>query len=154
MKQFITTLLMFSLLAGVITGCGMRLNTKKTEEAAESTAGFEKAQKVEWVSPDGTVLRTLTEKDEITAFVTALDIENWSWTEDGAPDAAAELEIVLYQQPTAAVFGSSDPDRPMEEIARITLREGAETAKVDMMGIPFYASLPDGAMEYLHEQIT
>lgn len=150
MKNIIIMLLMLGMLAGTFSGCAAV--TEKEEDAAENAADLGKAQQIELLTPDGEALRTLTDEQELAGFIAVLEIENWVWTEQSEKTSEAVLEIVFSQQPTAAVFGSSDPDRPLEEIARMTVFADTDIVSLTIAGFTFYAQLPEEAASYLRAQ--
>lgn len=100
MKKFTLCGLLILILIAVLGGCGSSDGNdgKKDQEAdlQDSIKSIEKAQKIEVQSADSSsVLRTITEKADIEAFVDQLKINDWEYA-SALPEAVKkQYEYVI-----------------------------------------------------------
>ena len=109
MKRILATFFLAAFLGAVLVGC-----------AAQETS-FHKAQQVSVTAADSTLLRTITDQEEIDALITALYPD--SWTMATLPEGARCLGTLCFLQEKTLHFGESSTDGTLHQVAKLTVFE-------------------------------
>ena len=109
-----------AILALFLCGCQSNENTDMTGYDDDMS----KAQSIAVISADTSeVIETITSKEDIEAFVTALGIDEW--TLKALPDGAAEVGSFDLSQEATIPLGQTDTDGTLYDIADITLYDNS-----------------------------
>jgi hypothetical protein len=106
-----------------------------------------KAQEILVMAPDtGETLKTITEKEDIDAFVEALKLEQW--TLQAIPKEAEKIGAFRLSQETTVHFGQTSAGQTMQEICTLTLYSGSRV-DLEFLGIHLNFSIGLDPGEYL-----
>ncbi len=129
------------LLAMILTLCGCQ------EADTGYTDDLTKAQAIS-VTAAGTseVLQTITGEDSITAFVSALEMETWTY--QSLPDDVQPIGSFTLSQNKTILFGQTSADPALYDIAVITLYSNA-CIRLTTGGLDLSFSVRPDTAEYL-----
>ncbi len=151
MRTLFSALLAASLLAGLLIGCSPAENSADSPDGAADS--LEKPQDIEFQDGEGNLLCTLTDPSEIEPIWELLDETDWEPVDvsEDAPESGLPVELVTIftQRPTQTVLGPKVEDEDREEIMRLTVYEGSDTAALQMPLFQFSVQLTEGARETL-----
>ena len=113
--------------------CGCQSN--KNTDTSDYGDNLSKAQEITVVSADTPeVIETITSKEDIEAFIAALDLDEWKL--ETLPEDATEIGSFGFLQEETVKLGQADTDGNLYDIAAITLYNdsyiGFETGDLDM----------------------
>lgn len=111
MKKTFPLLLAFLLL---LTGCAQKSGSSSEDDLV-------KAQQITVTSADGSLLRTITDREEIQALVEALYPE--SWTLASVPQDARVVGTLTFLQEDTLHFGETSTDGKLHPVSELTVYE-------------------------------
>lgn len=111
MKKTFPLLLVFLLL---LTGCAQKAGSSSEDDLV-------KAQQITVASADGSLLRTITDREEIQALVEALYPE--SWTPASVPQDARVVGTLTFLQEDTLHFGETSTDGKLHPVSELTVYE-------------------------------
>lgn len=134
MKRLLPLLLAFLL---ILPGC-----VQKSGSSAEDD--LVKAQQITVTTADGSLLRTITDEEEIKALVEALYPE--SWASASLPEDARVVGTLTFLQEDTLHFGETSTDGKLYPVSELTVYEdGFFCLDVAGMELPFTVSEEDAA---------
>ena len=117
MKKILVTLV--AILA-LLCGCQANENTNASDYGDD----ISKAQEIAVISSDtAEVIETITDREEIEDFVSALDLEQWELKT--LPDEVSEIGTFGLAQEGTIKLGQTNTDGTLYDIATITLYNGS-----------------------------
>lgn len=120
-----------AILTLILCGCQSNKNT----DTSDYGDNLSKAQEITVVSADTPeVIETITSKEDIEAFIVALDLDEWKL--ETLPEEATQIGSFEFLQEETVKLGQADADGNLYDIAAITLYNdsyiGFETCGLDM----------------------
>lgn len=164
MKRKLTGLLAAALaLALLLGGCGADSaeNAGSADDAADSGEQYGKGERVDIYDGDDELLRSLETTEALDEFFKISDSigTDEEDTDDGDVDTTVEethkkeLSFVLVQRPTETVLGGKPAEDEREEVLRLVLYEGSDTAwmrvKTPPLPLQFHVKLPKETQDAL-----
>lgn len=143
MKHYICALAALSML---LSGC----NTSTTSESEYDvqTDVFQKAQCITAIDPQsGKTLNTYTSKEEITAFVQSLEIENWDFKIVSVPEDAVTSCIYQFSQEDTIHWGQTSSDGVLHDVAEMTFYQNSDIASLKIGEIQITISIPENVAD-------
>lgn len=114
------TIVVLAVTLTLLCGCQAR----GSADASDYGKDIAKAQEIAVISPDTSeVTETITDPEEISNFVSALDLDQWELK--SLPDEAVPVGSFGLAQEETVKLGQADTDGTLYDIATITLYDGA-----------------------------
>lgn len=114
------TIVVLAVTLTLLCGCQAR----GSADASDYGKDIAKAQEIAVISPDTSeVTETITDPEEISNFVLALDLDRWKLK--SLPDEAVPVGSFGLAQEETVKLGQVDTDGALYDIATITLYDGA-----------------------------
>ena len=139
--------IMLLLLIPTILLCGCHANSEK-EDVSEYYGELSKAQEISvFPANTSTATQTLTQSEEISDFILALDMEHWEMKT--LPKAAELAGTFQLSQEETIKFGESASDGELYSVCEILCYEDISYATLKIAGMKMTFQISDTAMEYL-----
>ena len=114
------TIIVLAVTLTLLCGCQAR----GSADASDYGKDIAKAQEIAVISPDTSeVTDTITDPEEISNFVSALDLDQWKLK--SLPDEAVPVGSFGLAQEETVKLGQADTDGTLYDVATITLYDGA-----------------------------
>lgn len=114
------TIVVLAVTLTLLCGCQAR----GSADASDYGKDIAKAQEIAVISPDTSeVTETITDPEEISNFVLALDLDQWKLK--ALPDEAVPVGSFGLAQEKTVKLGQVDTDGTLYDVATITLYDGA-----------------------------
>lgn len=140
MKKIFLVLVMASAL---FCGCGK----EESSDVSEYYNEVSKAQEIAVVSADtSSVIQTISGKEEIEAFMAALDMEGWELGK--LPKGAEEIGSFGLSQEETVKFGQTETDGELYDVCKISVYD-ASYAKFETAGLDMVFEISEDAADYL-----
>lgn len=148
MKKIYVTITV--LLTLFLSGCQRNGDT----DIADYQAALSKAQKIEVISSEtAAVTETLTEKEDIEAFVTALVPDTWTvekLSETALPEPAEEIGTFILSQEKTIQAGQQEADNTLYDVCQITLYDSPYIS-FEIAGLSMTFKVSEETEAYLNE---
>ncbi len=142
MKKIILTIILSALF---LCGCDA-VNEK--EQESEYYSDLAKTQEITAISADTSdILQKMTEKQEISDFISALDIEHWEL--ESLPETAKLTGTFQFSQEETLKFGQDASDREISIICEILCYEDIPYLTLKTAGVKISFRVSETTMEYL-----
>lgn len=142
MKKIILTIVLSSLF---LCGCDV-VNENGQESGYYSD--LTKAQKITVISADTSdISQEMTENQEISDFISALDIEHWEL--GSLPETARLAGTFQFSQEETLKFGQDASDREMSAICEILCYEDIPYLTLKTAGVKISFRVSETTIEYL-----
>ena len=139
-------LLMLLLIPAVLL-CGCHANSEK-EDVSEYYEELSKAQEISVFPADtSTATQTLTESEEISDFILALDMEHWEIKT--LPKTAELAGTFQLSQEETIKFGESSTDGELYSVCEMLCYEDIPYVTLEISGMKMTFKVSDTVMEYL-----
>lgn len=144
MKKLLTFILITSLLL-----CGGCANHEK-EDTSEYYGELYKAQEISIVPANAsTAAQTLTDPQEISDFISALDLEHWELKE--IPDGAKLSGTFQFSQEETILFGESETDGNLYPVCEIISYQKTPYLMLKVSSLETSFKVPEQVHEYLEQ---
>lgn len=135
------------LLIPTILLCGCHANSEK-QDVSEYYGEFSKAQEIAVLPANtSTATQILTESEQISDFISALDMEHWELKT--LPKTAELAGTFQLSQEETVKFGESATDGELYPICKMLYYEDIPYVILEISGMKMTFKIPDGVMEYL-----
>lgn len=142
-KAMISLLVLALLLCGCQAGGGQENNSSYYNDVS-------KAQEIAVVPADSSeALQTLTDKEEITDFVSALDMDNWDLQE--LPKEAEILGSFRFSQEKTVKYGETATDGELEYLCELLCYKDVPYITFRLSGFAMTFEVSADAAAYLAE---
>lgn len=139
--------LLMLLLIPAILLCGCHANNEK-EDVSEYCEELSKAQEISILPANtSTAMQTLTESEEISDFIFALDMENWEMKT--LPKAVELVGTFQFSQEETIKFGESATQGELYSVCEMLCYEDIPFVTLKIAGMKMTFKVSDTAMEYL-----
>jgi len=146
MKKGLMMFLLVVIVSTLLMGCG---SGKKNDDSS-LTDSFEKTQKVEVISSDGSnVITTISDDKDIENFIDALKIDDWD-SADIPSGATEEKTFKMYQKDTVKLGESENQKDNLNEVASMTTYKDVPYIKFSLKSFSFNFKVPEEVHEYLN----
>lgn len=140
MKKMFLALVMVSAL---LCGC----QAEESSDVSEYYNEVSKAQEIAVVSADtSSVIQTLAGKEEIEAFMAAMDMEKWELGK--LPKGAEEIGSFGLSQEETVKFGQTETDGELYDVCKISVYD-ASYVKFEAAGLDMVFEISEDAADYL-----
>ncbi len=140
MKKMLLILVMVSTL---LYGCGK----VEREDVSEYYNAVSKAQEIAVVSADtSSVIQTLSSKEDIGDFMTALDMDKWKLGK--LPSGAEEIGSFGLSQEETVKFGQTGTDGELYDVCKISVYD-ASYVKFEVAGLDMVFEISEDTADYL-----
>lgn len=137
------------LLTSAILLCGCQANSEK-EIVSESSGDMSKAQEISVFPANSyTPAHTITDSEEISDFILALDMEHWEM--QALPETAELAGTFQLSQEETVKFGESAADGELHSVFEMQCYEDIPYVTLKIPGMKMTFKVSDTAMEYLTE---
>src|SRR5690625_1729189 len=93
-------------------------STKTAKDETLISDSFEKTQKIDIISSDGSDMTTISDDSVIKEFVLTLKIDEWN-LDDIPSNAIQDNTYKIYQQATEKLWGGINQNRNLKEVATL-----------------------------------
>lgn len=145
MKKGMMMFLLVVCVPVLLMGCGAG---KKNDDSSVGDS-FDKAQKIEVISADGSDITTISDDNDVKEFVDALKIEQWD-LEDIPSEATKGKSFKIYQKDTVKLGESEEQNDNLNEVATMTTYKDVPYVKITMKSLSFHFKVPKDVAEYLN----
>ncbi|MBP3459292.1 MAG: hypothetical protein J6K58_08790 [Lachnospiraceae bacterium] len=142
MKKILMLLLMTTVFL-----CGCHANSEK-EDASEYCGELSKAQEIAVLPANtSTATQILAESEEISDFISALDMEHWELKT--LPKEAKLVGTFQFSQEETIKFGESATDGELYPVCELLCYEDIPYVTLEVDGMKMTFKVSDTAIEYL-----
>jgi len=140
MKKVFSVLL---LCAALLCGCQSGADTNDYSDA------FQKTQEIQVTAADAeTPSAVLTSQDEITAFVSQLELDHWSPA--SLPQDVSESGTFALSQTPTVTLGQTEPDQELHLLLTLRTYRDAPFLTLTLAGISTSFEVPEEVSSYLN----
>lgn len=144
MKKILIAMIMATMLL-----CGCQANNVSTD-VSEYYGKLSKAQEIAVISADTSdIEETLTERQDIANFITALDMEHWELKT--LPETAEAVGSFPFSQEETIKFGESATDGELHYVGEIVCYNEIPYITLKIVGLKMTFKVSDETARYLTE---
>lgn len=144
MKKILIAMIMATMLL-----CGCQANNVSTD-VSEYYGELSKAQEIAVISADTSdIEETLTERQDIANFITALDMEHWELKT--LPETAEAVGSFPFSQEETIKFGESATDGELHYVGEIVCYNEIPYITLKIVGLKMTFKVSDETARYLTE---
>lgn len=126
--------------------CGCHANSE--EDTSEYSGELSKAQEIAVLPADtSTATQVLAESEEITDFISALDMEQWELKT--LPEEAELVGTFQFSQEKTIKFGESETDGELYPVCELLCYEDIPYVTLEIDGMKMTFKVSETVMEYL-----
>lgn len=129
----------------VLCGCQSKENTSLNNQYDE----ISKAQAIQIINADTSdILETITSKEEIENFITALDMEKWEY--DSLPENAHQSGLFVFSQEETLKAGQTVTDGKLYDTCKIYTYQDCPYISFEIAEMNMNFKVTDSTKEYLN----